>query len=200
MESTPPSHRKPAHSRRIEFECYRREDGLWDIDASLLDWKPFAYSDRERGQLPPGHPIHNMKLRITIDNDLLVQSVDCDLRDVPFAFCSGASEPLAAIVGSRIGSGWRRSVDQCLGGAPSCTHLRELLYAVATPAFQAISAYREQFEPGAKLPVSRDGRPFFLGGCHSWALDSPVVRRFYPEHYADSGHDSAIAPAKKLTK
>ncbi|MEY4060244.1 MAG: hypothetical protein RL551_1502, partial [Pseudomonadota bacterium] len=43
MLSTPAS-RNPLHTREITFQGYAREDGLWDIEAHLRDFKfhPFT--------------------------------------------------------------------------------------------------------------------------------------------------------------
>ena len=53
-----------------------------------------------------------------------------------------------------------------------CTHLRELLFNLATAAFQTMSS---SFAPPA------DGRPpMHLGQCKAWAFDGPVVEKVYP--------------------
>ena len=188
--------------KRIQFECFRRDDSLWDIEATLLDFKPYAYDDRERGALPPEHPIHDFTLRVTLGDDLVVRDVECLMRHTPFHFCGGAIEPMRAVIGLSISAGWRREIDRRLSGVAGCSHLRELLYAVATPAFQAISTFREQFAPEVELPKGADGMPFFLGKCHSWALNSPVVERFYPQFFASETKSDSPQPAvsEKLTK
>ena len=39
--SAPPVARTPMHTRRLEYQAYERDDGLWDIEARLIDVKPF---------------------------------------------------------------------------------------------------------------------------------------------------------------
>ena len=54
MPSLPaPVPRRPVHTRRISFEGFLRDDGLWDIDCQLSDTKAEAIVMRERGVLPP---------------------------------------------------------------------------------------------------------------------------------------------------
>jgi hypothetical protein len=59
-----------------------------------------------------------------------------------------------------------------------------LFYALATTAFQTISAYREQHMPELGPPKASDGeRPFFLDQCYSWAHTSPVVAVHFPQFH-----------------
>ena len=54
MEST--VGRRLMHMRRIEMHAYARDDGLWDVEARLLDEKPFSYIDPGRGAQRAGDP------------------------------------------------------------------------------------------------------------------------------------------------
>ncbi|MDB6002316.1 MAG: hypothetical protein JWP52_4015 [Rhizobacter sp.] len=179
-----PAPRRPLHTRRVTCQGFLREDGLWDLEGELRDTKSYVYEDRERGALPVGDAMHGMKVRITVDNDLVVKDIHTDMADIPFQHCAGATQGAPALVGKTIGPGWRQAVDAQMKGVKGCSHMRELLYAVATAAFQTISPYREQFmkELGApKRPGTDD--PFFLDQCYSWDRRSPVVMRFYPKSH-----------------
>jgi hypothetical protein len=179
-----PEPRKLLHLRDIGCQGYLREDGLWDIEAELRDVKTYTYEDRERGRLPAGKPMHGMKARITVDNDLVVRDAHAEMTDIPFRYCEGAIHNIAGLIGATVGAGWRHAVNQCMPGVAGCSHFRELLYVVATVAFQTVSAYREQYmqELGAPKKTGSDV-PFFLDQCHSWDTSSPVVMRFMPEFY-----------------
>ena len=77
-----------------------------------------------------------------------------------------------------IGKGWRKHVQERLGGRQGCTHLVELaLGAMATAAIQTIVPLRAKESPGT------DGRAGFLDTCHALASDSPVVAAHWPEFY-----------------
>jgi Protein of unknown function (DUF2889) len=181
MSLPAPAPRRLLHSRRVVSEGFLREDGLWDLEGELRDTKSYVYEDRERGELPIGQPMHLMRVRLTLDNALVVREVHTDMDQIPFRYCAGATHGAPALVGAMIGPGWRRAVDAHMKGVKGCSHLRELLYAVATTAFQTISSYREQFmkDLGAP-PAEGSGRPFFLDQCHSWDTTSPVVLQFFP--------------------
>jgi hypothetical protein len=78
----------------------------------------------------------------------------------------------------RIGKGWRKQVQERLGGVRGCTHLVELaLGAMATAAIQTIVPLRAKEKP------AEDGRAGFLDTCHALAADSPVVAAHWPQLY-----------------
>jgi len=174
--------RRLLHTRRVACEGFLREDGLWDIEGQLRDTKSYVYEDRERGQLPLGRPVHLLRVRLTVDDTLVVRAIECDMQEIPFQYCAGAAQTAPALVGATIGPGWRRAVDSKMKGVKGCSHLRELLYALATTAFQTISCYREQFVKDEGAPSAPGtSQPFFVDQCHSWDRASPVVLRFFPE-------------------
>lgn len=171
--------RRPLHTRSVTFQGYQRDDGLWEIEAELVDAKPFPYPDRERGLLPPGHPIHHMLLRVAVDDELIVRELACEMRHIPFSYCSGSAENLQQLVGLRFGPGWRRKIDERIGGTAGCAHIRELLYNIATAGFQSIAPYREMLAMQHQAAADHDDA-FYLDQCHSWSLQSPVVQRYMP--------------------
>ena len=77
------------------------------------------------------------------------------------------------MVGSCIARGWRRAIQEKLGGVVGCTHLRELLFNMATPAFHTVLNQFDTDDSG--LP------PRHLGQCLGWDFDGPGVAQFYPE-------------------
>ena len=68
-----------------------------------------------------------------------------------------------------------------VGGSEGCTHLREMLFNMATAAYQTLPAGQWQRRELAGQPhPEMTQAPYFLGQCHSWAYDSPTVQRAYP--------------------
>ena len=130
--------RTALHSRRISFEGFRRDDGLWDIDAELVDSKSHPIPMQERGELAPGEPIHLMRIRVTVDDSLTIRAIGTAMDSAPFSMCQQAVDPMQKLVGATLGAGWRKAIEGAIGGVAGCTHLRELLLNVATAAFQTI--------------------------------------------------------------
>ena len=173
--------RKPAHTRKTEFHVYARDDGMWDIDAVILDTKPYPLHTMDSGLRQPGDSIHQMAIRVTIDEEMTVRSIATAMAAAPFNECPAALDPMQKMVGASMTKGWRRSIDAALGGTLGCTHLRELLFNMATPAYQAIRPYRQYIRIQNGEPVRpRDKPPGHLGGCMTWDAAGPMVRRLMP--------------------
>ena len=83
------------------------------------------------------------------------------------------------LIGEKLGKGWRKTINNHLGGIKGCTHLRELLANMATAAFLSIPA--AFFSPDGNTP------PLYLGTCKSWDFNGPVVMRVYPQFYQWKG-------------
>jgi hypothetical protein len=179
-----PAPRRLLHERRVVTRGYLRDDGLWDIEGELVDEKTYTYDDRDRGPLPAGSPMHHMRARLTVDRDLVVHAAEGAMPAHPFRTCTGAVEPVQALVGVSLSKGFRKAVDEAMGRTRGCTHLRDLILALATTAYQTISSYREQFMPELGAPKAAGGeRPFFLDQCRSWAENGPVVAVHFPRFY-----------------
>jgi Protein of unknown function (DUF2889) len=179
MPLPPPAPRQALHHRRIDCHGYRRHDGLWDIDAHIVDTKTYGFDNLDRGRIEPGVPLHEMWLRLTVDDALLIHDIVAATEAGPYHICGEAAPAFAALKGVQIKSGFRRVVAEKVGGVKGCTHLVELLPQVATVAIQTISPVREreQATPGAP------SRPARLGACYAFRPDGPVVQRRWPEFY-----------------
>jgi hypothetical protein len=177
-----PAHgdRRPLHLRRIEIAGYARPDGLYEIEAHLTDTKTTGFRIAATGRaVEDGATVHDMRVRMVVDDELVVHEV-CASTDVsPYPVCPEAAGSLAAMVGDRISAGWSRRVKQKLGGRASCTHLMELLLPMATAAYQTIAPVRLNRPERLGL----DGRPVRLDSCLAYAGDGEVARQRWPEHY-----------------
>ncbi|MFQ5937653.1 MAG: DUF2889 domain-containing protein [Acidiferrobacterales bacterium] len=171
--------REPIHRRSVQCQGYRREDGLWEVEGHLVDTKTYAFANRERGEIKPGEPVHEMWLRLTVDDDLVIRHVEAVTDAGPFSICSAVNERFKLLCGVRIGRGWRRKVNELLGGVNGCTHLVELLGPVGTTAFQTIYPIKSR-QKGAE---SDGNKPPMLDSCHALATDSEIVRRHWPRFY-----------------
>ncbi len=179
-----PSPRRPIHDRRISFEGFLRDDGLWDIDCRLVDSKAMPIHMRERGELAPGEPIHDLHVRLTVDDHLTIRDVQTASPGVPHDECHAAADaPMRKLIGLTMGPGWRKAIEGTIGGVAGCTHLRELVFNAATAAFQMIPYHRASERPASE-PETPDGKPpFYMGKCMTWAFDGPVVQRVAPQFH-----------------
>jgi hypothetical protein len=165
------------HTRSIEMRGYRREDGLFEIDGRVTDVKTEAMKRMDGGrEFLPGTPVHDMWVRLVVDEDLVVKDVIAVTDASPYDICREAVEPMRAIVGERIKGGWGNMVKSKLGGAAGCTHLMEILIPLATAAYQTLTSTRLKQPPA----VDADGRPRKIDSCYAYAKDREVVARIWP--------------------
>lgn len=148
---------------------------MWDIEAHLRDVKAHTFSIPHERAWPAGEPIHDLSIRLTIDLEWRIHGVEVSMDSVPHAPCPNAAPPMQRLVGERIGSGWRQTIARHLGGDVGCTHLREVLFGMATAAIQAL--------PNFPQPSDPETPPAHLGQCVGWAFDGPVVEKAYPLHF-----------------
>jgi len=186
MPLPPVAPREHLHTRRIETRGYRREDGLWDIEGTLVDTKTYAFWSHAHGDMPVGQPVHDMTIRLTIDDELVIhEAVGC-MDHTPYAICGNAAFTVEELKGLKIGPGWTRRAHKIMGGRRGCTHLFELLRPIATTCFQTMSGsrFREDKEHNTK-PTNVGKRPFFIDSCHALAADGDIVKDFWPQFYED---------------
>lgn len=174
MPLSQPVERDQRHQRRIALDGYRRQDGLFDIEARIIDTKSYSYTEMTGRMVSAGQPVHHMVMRVTIDKAMKVHDVEAVTEVAPYSICSAVTPNFKRLVGLTIGAGWRRNIAQRLGGTEGCTHLVELLMPIATVAFQTVAEW-EDLEPGKK--------PFQLDGCHAWAADGPITKALLPDFY-----------------
>ena len=176
--------RQHLHTRRTEFHGFLREDGLWDIEGTLTDAKTYAYQSSERGDVPAGTPVHGIKVRMTLDEQMRIVAIEAAMDHTPYGECVQAGPPVQGLVGRSVGRGWRKTINEVLGGVQGCTHMRELLFNMATAAYQTMWPWREterrRLGQDRAQPLEP---PPHIGQCMTWAVDSPVTARIEPMFY-----------------
>ncbi len=183
MSLPPPSARRKLHNRTIVCEGYEREDGLYDIDARIVDTKTFAVDHSKRGQIPPGSAIHDMELRLTVDTDKVVREIAVFTNAGPYAPCFTVAPAFQKLVGASLTKGWRKTVSEAVGGELGCTHLKELLGPVATVVMQTITGGQKALRAAQAADPKTSPVPFFLNGCKAWSQDGELVKELLPQFY-----------------
>jgi len=176
----PPSSapRKIIHTRSISLDGWKREDGLWDIEARLTDVKHHAYV-LSTGVRVKGDALHDMWIRITIDWHLNVLDAVGSIDTSPYpGSCETIGPAYRQLVGLNLARGFRRATRELFEKTSGCTHLTELLNSLPSAAIQTLGSEVDEIEgavPGQK--------PFQLDKCHALDTTGEVVRRYYPRWY-----------------
>ena len=135
---SPAVNRECVHTRNINLNGYRRQDGLIDIEGEMTDSKTYDFSNRDRGTIHAGEYLHHMRVRITINDAMEIVAAEAETLAGPFAICPKATAIFDRLVGITIGVGWRKNVRNAIGNVEGCTHITELMGPVATVAFQTV--------------------------------------------------------------
>jgi hypothetical protein len=179
MSLEKPVERKMIHTRRVECVGYLREDGLWDIEGSIVDTKSYDYDTSER-IVVSGTPMHNMFLRLTLDDGLLIRDAVAHTEDAPFSLCQQSNPLYRQLIGMRVmGDGFSRKVREMFRGTCGCTHITDLIGPVATTAYQTIATWLYEQN-------GRPADPRMLDICFSFDRDGEVVKRHFAELIATS--------------
>jgi hypothetical protein len=138
------------HTRSVECNGYLRDDGLWEVEARLVDTKPFMQAaDRYREELKPGDPVHDIRLRLAVDARMTIHEAEATMVATPYPSCIEVEPVLRRLVGENIGKGWREVVRRMIRRLEGCTHLSELLGPAVTTLFQTVS---HGSDPEAAIP------------------------------------------------
>jgi hypothetical protein len=182
--------RELLHKRDFAFEGYRRADGHYDIEGRMTDRKTYAFPNDFRGEISADEPLHDMRIRVTIDEDFQILEVEAETAAGPFAICPAITPVFAALKGARIGRGWSALLKEKFGGVAGCTHHVELLRTLATVAFQTVYGEQQRRRrekpgpPGGNVAgEARKKRPAFIDTCHALAADGDVVKNSWPDFY-----------------
>lgn len=178
MPLSPPVSRSLRHTRSIIVDAYAREDGLWDLDASIRDVKTRDIA-LASGDRPGGEPVHDLKLRVTIDADMNIVDAEAASDSVPYpGHCDTIGPAYKKLIGLSLVNHFRLHLKDRLSGVLGCTHLTELAQVLPTAALQALSDDHVGVHVGPAA-MSSD-RPFELDRCHALRSDGPVVAKYYP--------------------
>lgn len=177
MPLPPAARRRHVHVRTIECHGYQREDGLWDVEGRLVDRKSTDFQSLHGRSVAAGEPVHEMWVRMTVDEDLVVHDILAVTDSAPYPVCPAAAAAVASLRGLRIAAGWTAEVRRRLGGRTGCTHITELLGPLATTAYQTLSQVRH----GHSEQRDAEGRPIRIDSCFAYAADGDLARQRWPD-------------------
>lgn len=203
MPLSQPATRERLHTRAIEINGYHRADGLYDIEAHLTDCKSFGQTNFDRGYIEAGDPVHDMWLRLTVDEKMHIHDAEAVSDKTPYAMCPTAAPNFSRLVGLQIKAGFLREATHRVGGVAGCTHLRELLQQMATTTFQTINPAKARREMAneaehrgsdaldTRITEKWGGGNKILNTCLAYDDKGPLVKRRWPHLYKGSDLDAA---------
>ena len=182
--------RQLSHQRSIDVSVFSRGTGLWEVDATVRDVRAQDASTAT-GVLPAGQPIHDMLLRLVVDEqfNVIEAGARTDARPYPGA-CENHGDTYGQLVGLNLMRGFRRAVRERVGGVKGCTHITELSQVLPTAVMQAFAGHVVDVR-GREADSTQ---PMQIDGCHALRADGAVVATYYPRWHRDPGRPAAVTP------
>ena len=162
-----PVARHKNHQRTITLNGYVREDGLFDIEAELIDTKAYSFPSRAHGEIKKGEALHHMHVRVTVCENFEVKAAEAVTYAGPYHECPQGAKAIENLVGKTIQPGWKKIVQRAIGGQQGCTHITELMGPVATIAFQTIYAEKAKRLREADTQANSETAPQMSGLLNS---------------------------------
>ncbi|MFZ6745289.1 DUF2889 domain-containing protein [Undibacterium sp. JH2W] len=168
------------HTRTIQIEAFARDDGLWDLDARITDYKPRDIT-LASGVRPNGSALHDLSLRITINLQMTIVDVEASSDAVPYpGYCEAITPDYKKLIGLNLMRQFRQGVKERMAGVQGCTHLTEMAQILPTAAVQAFAGDVIDTRDGATDHGQQAQQPFQLDRCHALRIDGPAVVQYYP--------------------
>ncbi len=185
--------RQLKHRRRLDVQVLARGEGLWEVDATLVDLRPtdtlMANSLR-----PAGTPLHDMLLRLVVNERFDILEAGSETRWMPYpAQCGEHGDAYSRLVGLNLMQDFRRRLRERVGGVLGCTHITELAQVLPTAVVQAFAG-----GPIDTRGQQADARqPFQIDRCHALRSSGEVVRLHYPRWHRPGPAATGTPPNPK---
>ena len=154
----------PVHVRSIEYRAFERPGAL-TVVGRLRDTRPWAAGG------PAVERVHDMELRVTVDDTLTITESDAVMHTFPHTECPGIVPAFRGLAGLQVGRGFTRQVQQLFGGPRGCTHLEHLARSLGPVVIQAVTSRRARAVAAGDAPdlITGTSSPWARDTCHIWA-------------------------------
>ena len=168
------------HARTLDIATYPYENGKLIVEGVLKDER-FCPSHLMTGEVRPPGTLHHMRVRMVVAGpDLVIEDIEADMPHTPRDECRETEESLQPVIGMSISAGFTHRVKTALGGPSGCSHLTELLLAMAPAAVQGFwsNLVRTPYNPA---DYSEKAMEIVLDTCRVWRADGPTVKAYRKE-------------------
>jgi len=173
MKPTWESKGKKLHTRNIEITTYDYDGQRIIVEGFLKDDR-FQKSQGITGETFPSGIIHHMAIRLLVNcSNLIIEDIDVDLISVPREVCRETIDCLSLIKGLTITKGFTAKVKKLAGGNKGCSHLVELILAMAPAVFQGFAAHQSQKPTAFDSVQAKKIIQYLTNTCHAWREDGP---------------------------
>ena len=120
------------------MNSFLREDGLWELEATLLDVKAYDFPKRNGSIKVAGSPVHNMTICLLVSEDGEVRDARAHYDDAPYEQnCSAIEKAYKGLIGLHLLRNFRNAVKERFSRTSGCTHMSELVVLLPTVFVQS---------------------------------------------------------------
>src|SRR5438552_17214654 len=114
------------HTRRVTYEGFQRDDGLFDIEGHLTDVKDQDFALLS-GLRTAGEAIHDMWVRVTVGSDYVIRAIEVKTDEMPYpGACDEITPAYSAPFGSSCFKGFGNRISLLLVGGGDVNNLMAL--------------------------------------------------------------------------
>lgn len=175
METTWKNRRERIHSRAISISTYEYDGERIIVEGSLKEDRHLD-THAITGETFPHGVIHHMSIRLLVNaSTFVIEDLDMELLAVPRAICRETMGFLAPVKGMTIARGFTTRVKKLVGGNKGCTHVLELLLAMAPTVLQGVATHRANRPSRVDSDQAKMILKHLINTCHAWREDGPFV-------------------------
>ena len=167
--------REKIHERNLDINCYILKDNLFEIEAKIIDKKPFSTISNYDFDRGANEPIHDMTLTITINKDFKIVNAKAIMLTPAHDSCHPASNNYKDLIGIKIEPGWLKKIKEKIPANQGCTHLTEMLQQIGTTAFQGVFGLKLASKLNQESTKSFSGN--FIDTCYGLRIDGYLHKK-----------------------
>jgi len=170
---------KKIHSRDIILNTYEMDDERIIIEGALVERRLYDYH-LASGEKKPAGIIHHMVIRWLVNMSIFkIEDVEAEMPTAPYDECSETLNRVSLLKGVGITRGFTLKTKELIGGSIGCTHLLELLTAMAPATLQGYAAYHSQ-KPSGFESERNTILQFLVNSCYAWRTEGMLVKKYLP--------------------
>lgn len=166
------------HTRDIQLATYPHTDGRVIVHGILKDQRHIKIFDVTGAVIDQGI-VHHMDVKLLIKSDpLMIEDALAQMICVPMPECNATLDTIEKLKGLEIKSGYSKNIRTIVGGKTGCTHLSQLILAMAQEIVQGSLTQKGK----NKSPVPKDldsfsEKRFLIDSCRMWSHQGPKIKR-----------------------
>ncbi len=165
------------HTRDIRLATYPHTESRIIVHGILKDQRYIRIFDVTGAVLEPGI-VHHMDVKMMIRTEpMIIEDVQAVMLHVPLSQCRTTLDNVEQLKGLEIKSGFSGMVRSIIGGKTGCTHLCNLIIAMAQEIVHGwLTQKRKDISPVPKDIDSFTEKQFLIDSCRMWTHNGPKMK------------------------